>query len=579
MLTCAAPTAWVAAGGGGASASTFVNLSDTPCNYNGAADKLVKVTSDELGLEFTTIPAHTHVWINVCKSGSSVNDLGDVNTTGALNGCLLCFNGAAWIPATQNPGVEVLDDLCDVDTTGEAAGCVLCHNGTCWVVGTAAGGGGAYLPLTGGTMCGHVLMDGYCLDMCGGSILNVGPSSICFNDGNKLISCRFGPSGNFIICANELSNNYLAQAPGDTATAGGKCTCAAGCASTVFGELSNAIGAHSFAAGYHSSACGAASISMGCMATAVSDHGMSFGYNAYSCGEGAIALGQDSNASGCHGIAIGKGSCAREAGPSPYWSYATAIGNDAEAVGAGAIALGQCVLAQGQGAVALGNSSVACGTNSFSQGGGCAIASGVVFGACSFACCSQGFAISSGRAESYDSFAGAGGTTCGPFSFSFGTDSCAATIYSFAFGAGAQATGERAVAIGQQACASGTYSAALTGGARATGSGSVALGTASGADGDYSIALGRNACVSGENSVMLSLCSNTSNLAQDNTFAIMHGFVGIGTITPSTELDVIGAVRASGGFESGAASGITCTFDTCDGLTVHVCNGIVYCIA
>jgi len=46
--------------------------------------------------------SHTHSWNDVSKSGSSVNDLGDVNTSGASSGCVLCYNGTCWIPGTPS---------------------------------------------------------------------------------------------------------------------------------------------------------------------------------------------------------------------------------------------------------------------------------------------------------------------------------------------------------------------------------------------------------------------------------------------------------------------------------------------
>lgn len=70
----------------------------------------------------------------------SLNGLTDVNTTGAVAGQVLKFNGTDWVPGTDNSGsggATALDQLTDVDTstTPPAVGQTLKWNGTNWVPG------------------------------------------------------------------------------------------------------------------------------------------------------------------------------------------------------------------------------------------------------------------------------------------------------------------------------------------------------------------------------------------------------------------------------------------------------------
>ena len=77
---------------------------------------------------------------NTTISGVSLNDLSDVNTSGAADGNFLKFNGTNWVPASITlsnlSGGISLSDLSNVNTTGATNGSVLKYNGTSWVVGT-----------------------------------------------------------------------------------------------------------------------------------------------------------------------------------------------------------------------------------------------------------------------------------------------------------------------------------------------------------------------------------------------------------------------------------------------------------
>lgn len=113
-------------------------------------------------------------------------------------------------------------------------------------------------------------------------------------------------------------------------------------------------------------------------------------------------------------------------------------------------------------------------------------------------------------------------TTASQYSaFAGGEDSTASGDRSFAFGANATASGAWSFSVGQNTIASGMHSYALGEGIEARGNGSVG--------------------------VALSNQSGTI-ITNNNTMAVMGGNVGIGTVSPSTRLEVSGgAIKATGG--------------------------------
>ena len=116
-----------------------------------------------------TVPAHvkniTQANINTWNAKSDVgalNDLSDVDTTGAANTKILKHNGTQWVVANDGGSVQSdwaqstttaddfiknkptfsLNGLSDVDTTGAANTKILKYNGTQWVVADDATGSG-----------------------------------------------------------------------------------------------------------------------------------------------------------------------------------------------------------------------------------------------------------------------------------------------------------------------------------------------------------------------------------------------------------------------------------------------------
>jgi len=138
--------------------------------------------------------------------------------------------------------------------------------------------------------------------------------------------------------------------------------------------------------------------------------------------------------------------------------------------------------------------------------------------------------------------------TAGTGTGSIKNNNCnAAGDYSTALGSSCSSATEGSVALGYSATATNTgygysmgYITSATGGYGAT-----AIGYNNTASGVGSLALGNNATASGNKSVLINLDSNARTNSQAESMAIMGGNVGVGTLTPSKELDVIGKIRAS----------------------------------
>jgi len=87
----------------------------------------------------TTIVGDTLTIDAAAGSVNEINDIGDVDTTGVVDGSILVFdNGTStWIIGTNSPVTGGIDDLDDVDTTTNAAvrGDILTFDGTNWIPG------------------------------------------------------------------------------------------------------------------------------------------------------------------------------------------------------------------------------------------------------------------------------------------------------------------------------------------------------------------------------------------------------------------------------------------------------------
>ena len=110
------------------------------------------------------------------------------------------------------------------------------------------------------------------------------------------------------------------------------------------------------------------------------------------------------------------------------------------------------------------------------------------------------------------------------------------------------ATGDYAIAMGAGTTASGSSSTALGEGTTASGPCSTALGEGTTASGLFSTAIGRSIIAHGKHSVGIGLGYINPKwiVSNDNVMSVMGGKVGIGTTSPTEELEVEGDVKATG---------------------------------
>jgi len=132
-------------------------------------------------------------------------------------------------------------------------------------------------------------------------------------------------------------------------------------------------------------------------------------------------------------------------------------------------------------------------------------------------------------------------------STALGSGTIASGNYSTALGFKANATEQFSTALGANTTASGEYSTALGSVTIAEGNYSTAMGANTTASGFMSTAMGRGIIAQGNYSFGIGLNNSTNTITNANTMAIMGGNVGIGTTAPSTQLEVAGQVKITGG--------------------------------
>lgn len=81
-------------------------------------------------------------WNNSGGGGASLlNELTDVDTTGASSGKILSYNGSQWVVSDT---ISTLAGLADVNTSGATSGKILAYDGSKWVVSDSAVASGGY---------------------------------------------------------------------------------------------------------------------------------------------------------------------------------------------------------------------------------------------------------------------------------------------------------------------------------------------------------------------------------------------------------------------------------------------------
>ncbi|OFX43010.1 MAG: hypothetical protein A2046_08790 [Bacteroidetes bacterium GWA2_30_7] len=297
------------------------------------------------------------------------------------------------------------------------------------------------------------------------------------------------------------------------------------------GYESKAIGDYSQAFGFHSRAFGDYSTAIGNYANAVSNNSFAFGDSAQAKGLGSYAFGSiGRNASG---VSTGNPTLATG-------NYSVAMGMGSTASGTSAFALGTNVVASGNYSTSLGFENTSSSISSVSLGR-YNIASG------SYSLATGYNTTASGN---YSCAIGASAQATGTYSFAVGYNADAGNQGSIALGSYADAPGQDGVAVGYSSYAS-TDGIALgrntnatvwsfAGGlaANASGLASVALGNGATASGGYSKAIG-DIEASGLYTIAVALNDQSAtNIAQDNTMAIMGGKVGVNDSNPTAYLQV-----------------------------------------
>ena len=149
--------------------------------------------------------------------------------------------------------------------------------------------------------------------------------------------------------------------------------------------------------------------------------------------------------------------------------------------------------------------------------------------------------VSSGGAATIGS---SGNSATGDYAVALGQDTNASGYYSTAMGYYTKAIGSDSTAMGYYTKAIGSHSIATGLSTTASGFASTAMGIGTTASGQYSTAMGSQIEAAGDYSVGIGLDATPRTITQPNTMAIMGGNVGIGTTSPSEELEVIGNIKA-----------------------------------
>lgn len=291
-----------------------------------------------------------------------------------------------------------------------------------------------------------------------------------------------------------------------------------GLGAVAIGNNLESGGNSSVAIGSYVYSTGGASIGMGLSIGSHATGSVALGQNLYvaNTGAGSVALGQDTEVSGANSMALGLGAAATAPVVSGANSFGVFMGDqsgiDVAAASTMAILGGDFIV----GSYQLDDTATGSQDSRmfFDRSKG-AFRVGEVAG-------TQWDDASVGT---HSVAMGLGTSASGAESFAVGLDSVANNSVSFAAGQLVTASGYNSIAHGQEATASGGNSVVF------------GLGDATGA---YPI-------VSGASSFGVFMGDQSGvDLSQTNTMALMGGRLGIGTVTPSVELEVTGDIEYTG---------------------------------
>jgi hypothetical protein len=285
------------------------------------------------------------------------------------------------------------------------------------------------------------------------------------------------------------------------------------------------------------------------------------GSDIYSAVSGNVGIGTTSPGAKLDvqmtGSGVGGAATIGASGNTASGDYAVAMGGGSLASGNFSTAMGLSTWASGQASTAMGYGTVASDYYSTAMGQQ-AIASGYVSTAMGFATVAGG---------DFSTAMGDRSNASGDWSTAMGYQTDASGLWSTAMGFQTDASGRASTAMGYDTVASGRYSTAMGRDTHASGDRSTAMGYRTNASGIYSTAMGRGIKAAGFYSFAIALNDQTgTTVTQDNTMAIMGGNVGIGTVSPSATLDVVGNTELNGNVD------INSDLDV-DGGTMHVAGG------
>ncbi|MFH1100643.1 MAG: hypothetical protein V1726_01210 [Methanobacteriota archaeon] len=133
-----------------------------------------------------------------------------------------------------------------------------------------------------------------------------------------------------------------------------------------------------------------------------------------------------------------------------------------------------------------------------------------------------------------------------PYAVAMGRNTNAFDYYAFAMGDGSVASGGASTAMGSQTTASGECSTAMGYSTTADGACSTAFGGDTVANGNWATSMGRKIIVDGNYSFGIGMTDLPYTISEDKVLSVMGGKVGINTVNPSEELEIVGDVKVSG---------------------------------
>jgi len=338
---------------------------------------------------------------------------------------------------------------------------------------------------------------------------------------------------------NSFSTGYLSRAKGSYSQAFGYQSVARGNYSTAIGYNALANGQNSYAFGNSAYAKDSASYAIGSGAKAL-------GLRSFAMGStGVDSAGVATNptiASGNYSYAFGMGSQATNTGSFAFGTQDTAIGNYSLAMGYKTKASNWYDTAMGNHTKASGGNSTAMGLNTLAIG-----SNSTAMGSHTTASGSESIASGSGTIAS------------GEVSTAMGVETIASGELSIAMGDRTIASGYSAMSMGERTIASGGYSLAMGFWSISEGDFATSMGYYTKAKPYASLAIGKYNDTTCSPSGLTSWISTdplfiigngaTNNTRSNAMTVLKNGNVGIGAISPSSKLEIIGDIKITDGTE------------------------------